>query len=246
MKKVPFKTLYQIQNGFLTIITTLIDHIFPVPPSVSRIHTLTVSDIALIEPYAYLSRRKVQGDPLTIPHGIQAILRYRTPFVTELIFELKYYKNHAAAHVLSLILEPYIIEMCGYVPPVTPVIITYIPASKHRKRTYGYCQLTLVCAYLAKRISYIHNTTHVYSLQIHNNLLFETSDHREQKTLDRYERLAYAYKRFKVRTEMASLVHNAYVIVIDDVVTTGATCIAARDALFEAGAYHVSCIALAH
>lgn len=63
--------------------------------------------------------------------------------------------------------------------------------------------------------------------------------------LHRHERLAWAPHLFRVPTAQQALVRGRRILVIDDVMTTGATMRAATDALLKAGAAAVSALVVA-
>ena len=66
-----------------------------------------------------------------------------------------------------------------------------------------------------------------------------------QYHLDRRHRAANVADAFAVRAAAASAVRGRWVVLVDDVVTTGATLCAAGEALLSAGAFAVSAITVA-
>lgn len=66
-----------------------------------------------------------------------------------------------------------------------------------------------------------------------------------QYRLDRRHRAANVAEAFVVRAGASDTVHGRWVVLVDDVVTTGATLSAAAEALLDAGALAVSAIAMA-
>ncbi len=66
-----------------------------------------------------------------------------------------------------------------------------------------------------------------------------------QYHLDRRHRAANVAEAFVVRAGARQAVHGRWIVLVDDVVTTGATLSAAAEALLDAGALAVSAIAVA-
>ncbi len=120
-----------------------------------------------------------------------------------------------------------------------PIIIP-IPGSREKLRAYGFNHAELLSQSF---IEYIHDYQPVLQTDI---LLKRPTASKQALTHSRSERFANMEHVFYCNPATTQCLHNACVIVIDDVITTGATCAAARSALLDAGARIVVCVALAH
>jgi len=109
-----------------------------------------------------------------------------------------------------------------------------IPASKHRRDTYGFNQCALLCEamipFLDTRFLYRSNILHRHEGSVSQTKLRRTERHSNVKDV----------------FEVSASLHNKHVIIIDDVWTTGATINNARLALLESGAQSVVAFTIAH
>lgn len=165
------------------------------------------------------------GDTETI-----ALMRYRDPVVRALIREAKYYGHARASRTLASVLEDYLHE---FLPDATalekrPVTLIPIPLSEARKRERGYNQVENVCQYVA--------------LPMDTTTLRRVRDTKAQTTLGREERQENLEGAFAASACDPVQLY----VVVDDVLTTGATLKDAVRALRDAGATRVVALALAH
>lgn len=105
-------------------------------------------------------------------------------------------------------------------------LVTWAPTTTKRRVDRGYDHAEMIAKYVAKQISVPCRT-----------LLMRLSD-RPQTGKSRNERLVGP-------TFLARLLEDEHVLLIDDVVTTGATLNSASHALYQAGAGLVTCMAVA-
>ncbi len=76
-------------------------------------------------------------------------------------------------------------------------------------------------------------------------LLYRVADAAEQKTLNRTQRLTHALQIFRLRKHARRLVAGRQVVIIDDVLTTGASCYACAALLHQAGADSITVLTFA-
>ena len=166
--------------------------------------------------------------PLDAPAAAEA--RYALEFegaTRSLIHALKYGGRTSVATVLADIAAPVALTLYGDRPDV----ITAVPLHPARQRDRGFTQSAL----LADRLSEALGVPAVSTLR-----RVRHSD--AQAKLPRRDRLAISAVDFEAR---AGRQCAGRILLVDDVVTTGATLAAASRALRRAGASGVACFAVA-
>jgi len=158
--------------------------------------------------------------PGPAPSGIVALRRY-DDLVRDLITGLKYRRNPNVVQWFVEIAD----EVRDHFGPID--VITWAPTSRRRRRSRGFDQAELIARGLARRWA------------VPARLLLAREAGPAQTGQDRRQRLQGP--TFRVRR----IDRCDHVLVVDDVVTTGATLRAAMKALESAGAGRVSALALA-
>lgn len=113
----------------------------------------------------------------------------------------------------------------------TEVIIVPVPTATSRARLRGYDQAKLIAMQLSKQVGLTYRDSLARSGQMHQHGLAKH---------DRLNQLKDAY-----RVKRSKFVKGAQIILVDDVITTGATLEAAALALHEAGAKRIEAIVFA-
>lgn len=166
--------------------------------------------------------------------AISFLFPYRIPDVQAVIKEAKFHKNARAVQFLSSSLSDYLFSLTAEDGVFSPIVLVPIPLSKKRERRRGYNQVLRILKDACGEASH---------MSLAPTILSRTRDTRPQTTLSRKERLHNMKGAFHVNKPLDT--HTHY-LVVDDVVTTGATMREAMSALRKAGATHVSGLALAH
>lgn len=169
---------------------------------------------------------------------IQSLFSYKHPLVRKTIHALKYHGNHDAARLCGEALFELILldmsEVRGFETRQT--LLVPIPLSNKRLKERGYNQVELVTSEIMKHDKNNLLTHTPHALKRIKHLESQT------KTRTRKERIAQARHIFIADP----LVKGKNIILIDDVVTTGATMKDARRALHAAGASRVRSYTIAH
>jgi ComF family protein len=156
---------------------------------------------------------------------ITALLPYRSPLVQACILEAKFHKNREAQELLGTFLATYI-KVSNLSGNVT---ILPIPLGKKRRKARGYNQSEEIARFSGEIVD--------------SSALQRVRETHPQTTLGRKERLTNIRGAFLARTPLDS--QMSYIL-LDDVVTTGATLLSAYEALKMGGATSIYVIALAH
>jgi len=208
----------------MRLLSLLLDVIFPLGRDALIVRNLTEVEVL----------RHMQPEPRMFD-GIEAValLPYRTREIGALIREAKFKSNARAYELLAEVLQEYVTDYASdrAVYEERTMVLVPIPLSKKRYRERGYNQVEEVL----KRVD-------IPSLQSMPYVLKRVRDTKAQTTLSRQARLKNTAGAF-----VASSIDPQYLyIVVDDVMTTGATLTDAARALKEAGAQHFIAVTLAH
>lgn len=175
-----------------------------------------------------------------LPNDIRPLFDYSHELSRELVWEIKYRRNLALAEsAAELLAEEMLAELSDRAAfgLALPPLVVPVPQSAERRRERGFNQTEL----LAK-------LAHGKWLRDHAlyapNAVAKVRHTPPQTSLDREKRLENLKGAFSVTNP--ALVRGRHVILIDDVVTTGATVEEIRRTLLEAGAKEVIAFAISH
>lgn len=170
---------------------------------------------------------------------------YRHPAIKKSLWLLKYRGKRRLANVFAEIIYENILEELSDLSVMenfTNPILIPIPLSPKRYRERGFNQAELICRELIK-IDILRNNLH---LELANNILIKPKETVHQAHLkDRKTRLKNIIGSFTIR-EGSNLIRNRNIILIDDIITTGATLSEAKKVLKRAGARKVIAFTIAH
>ena len=190
-----------------TIFQQLLDTLLPPPEPVRQCRALTTGNLDTL--YAP-----------TIRSGTVALLPIAEPSVRALIHANKFYRDSHACYLLgytlSLYLQPLLLQH--------PVTLLPIPLGATRERERGHNQVMSILTALPNILAPDH-------ISIANSLLRRTRETPMQSHLNRTDRLKNVADCFAFNQKDAPLETPLHLILIDDVVTTGATLGAAAQAL---------------
>ncbi|HRH26462.1 MAG TPA: phosphoribosyltransferase [Candidatus Paceibacterota bacterium] len=223
MKKImPFKEVYQNIACHTQFLTNTITHqIFPPSSASIAAQSLRAGDIYIIEPHAFLGKH-IRS---TVPLGMQALFSYQAPIIRSLLEELRCFNDHNVSKLFSHFIYKEVKEMALLQRPLETVVV-FIPCTKTRIRTHGFWQFHTIYMYMA-RISAKTGITVAPPDTLH-----VVSGNKKEPSCT-------------VSKAHAPLIHGKYCILVDDIIVSCRTLSGARDALFLAGASHISCLAIA-
>lgn len=217
--------------GFLhSLIKALECFLFPRTPQMVELEAVSAGKLIAILPESNLEKS-----------GTIAIFDYGNPLVKELIWEVKYKGHRALAAKLGQILYDVTVSELmerNVFEKYAQVILVPMPVSDKRRLERGWNQAELLSEaikaqdragqfkYLPRQLVKIRHTES------------------QTRTADKRERLGNLENSMLVQNSAS--VAGEFVVVIDDVTTTGATFAEAKRALQNAGARKILCIAVAH
>lgn len=202
----------------------LLDLLFTTRSEEKIVRTLSLESVeALLEPTV------INVDDISITH----LLPFKDAHVRALIHECKYYRNPRAISILGTILKEYLLEFLieEHELQDTPCVLVPMPISAARRKKRGYNQMELIVE------AALHNLPLTSA-----RILTKHIDTPSQTKLKRSLRLQ---NQENVFSAVSVLPHVTYIL-IDDVVTTGATMASAYTTIRDAGASRIVPISLAH
>jgi ComF family protein len=175
------------------------------------------------------------------PHQCIAPFPYKNKRIKDAIRAMKYYGHKRASYLLGTILYPYLAEelsekrMFGIF--LEPILIP-IPLHSTRLHERGFNQTERIAVAL---LSHCNEE----AIVLRTDILFRKKNTRTQtKQETKKERFGNMKDAFYVSNP--HYIIGKDIILLDDVVTTGATLASAKKTLQNAGARNVLCIAVAH
>ncbi|MCX6786320.1 MAG: phosphoribosyltransferase family protein [Candidatus Kaiserbacteria bacterium] len=208
-----------------------LDLLFP-----PRADEIVLRDVSIDDFLAKVAPRLV---PETRP-GTVALLSFGDPSVRAVLHEAKYHGNEHAFLFLATALADYLRDADDLPKTRFNLVFVPVPLGKERRKKRGYNQIEEVAKRAVRELE----------IKIDTDLLIRTRETTSQVSLPREKREENMRGAFtaslKLRSASRAEISKHTYIVVDDVITTGATLQAAIDALKEVGAEHIIPLALAH
>jgi ComF family protein len=172
--------------------------------------------------------------------GHLAAFDYDQPAIKKAIWKLKYSGITSLADELGALLAEHLLEEMTELALYAGrerVLVVPVPLSRARRRARGYNQSALLARALVRRVP--------DKLEYRDDLIFKIKDTPAQVSLSRRaDRLSNLRGAF--RATQLQLIAGRAVLIIDDVITTGATLSEMAKTLKTAGADPILTAALAH
>ena len=153
----------------------------------------------------------------------------------KLVYFLKHYKNkRASSFAAGQLLRAAREELDTLEVPYNEAVVVSMPRGRRAVKSYGFDQSKEVCIALADMLG-----------ATYAEVIKRRVGGKEQKKLNAAERRRNIKKLMRINSEDLRLIKGKYVLLFDDVVTTGASMAACVSLLRRAGARGVVCLALA-
>ncbi|MFA5933822.1 MAG: phosphoribosyltransferase family protein [Candidatus Paceibacterota bacterium] len=169
----------------------------------------------------------------------RAIFAYKNPAIKKALHFLKYNRARRIADIFGLYLYEEMIEEVAeelLLHGDNPLLVVPIPLYSKRLRERGFNQSELLARSFAKY--------NLEKLIVEPSVLIKTRQTKNQMELKRRERLENLEGCFSIKSP--ETIHGHIIILIDDIITTGATMREAKKVLLQSGARKVICLAVAH
>ena len=201
-----------------------------------------LTDTARTATSEYLERTALRAanDTVTRNLGILSLFRYRDPLIREMIRLLKYRGDTDIAAVFAEALyEPLLAALADTTLFLKnePVVIVPMPLHPARERERGYNQSVLI----ARRLAALGGGR-VFAVAEH--AVIRTRSTESQTRLPRAERAANVRGSFAVAEP--ERLRGQVIILLDDVITTGATMQELKHAVERVGARYILPVCVAH
>lgn len=172
------------------------------------------------------------------------IFDYRHPPVKKAMWMLKYKHKKRLAEVFAIALYEKMLEelpeLAQFENFDKPIIIP-IPLSKKRLKERGFNQTALI----VKEIERINKIRNSLEFEINLDILQKTKETEHQARIkDRNERLKNLKGTFVLNPKLS--IKGKNIVLVDDVITTGATLSEAKKVLIKAGARKIYAFTIAH
>ena len=204
----------------------LFDLLFP-----PRVDEIALRDVSLDDFLTLVSPRLV---PETQP-GTVALMQFSNILARSAIHEAKYHGSNRAFTFLGNALAEYLHDIDDVGFSKSDIIVVPVPLGKKRRKERGFNQAEEIARAALRVLD--------KSFTLDTNLLERVKETPSQVSLERVKREKNMRDAFKAPRTLDPA--RTYLI-LDDVLTTGATLQAAIDALKNAGAEHIIPLALAH
>ena len=170
--------------------------------------------------------------------GLHSLFPYQNKVVQKSIVLAKYKRVFMALYPFAKPLAEMIFEFEKRLGVFDrPIILVPIPSTKTSFRKRGFSQTEVLAHYIAKLYPNNFSVTPI--------LIRLRRNKKQTECASRVERIKNMEGIFAVKNRMNTLPHAVYVI-LDDVITTGATMRAAQSALTKAGARTVIGVSIAY
>jgi len=198
------------------LLIKIFDCIFPPHEDTLRVRAMTSQKISSLKNVHLVSNAYILSS-------------YSEPDIRALIHEAKFHENAQAFVLLNVLLSSFLDSYKKQIDIVIP-----IPLSSARMRERGYNQVYKVLTAQKDTCSYL----------IATDILVRVRNTQPQTELKREKRLLNLQNAFSVRNPQK--IKGKHILLVDDVMTTGATLRTAKAELVKHSPASITCLAFAH
>lgn len=166
-----------------------------------------------------------------IAHANALLFFTKNSIVQLLITELKYRHNKKAGWMLGILLGESILQNKNY---QNIDLIIPIPISEKTRKARTYNQSEIICEGIVQ----------IFRKPIITNCLFKKNTSNSQTKKDRQERMYQATPIFYIKNQY--IIQSKNILIVDDVITTGATMEAASQCVTQAAAKNIFLMSTAY
>jgi predicted amidophosphoribosyltransferase len=233
-------SMYFQDEGFLRyLVRVMVENIFPPSEHEMVVRKMTRDEVARLMAPESVTLHGVSG--LGGSLTVTALLPYRALLVQALILEAKFEHNRRAHALLGSVLSDYIKVS---LQNSQNIVLVPLPLGIKRQKERGYNQVGEIARYAAY---HLRVGVEALRVEVRPEILVRIRETVPQTSLGREARLLNIRGAFGAASSPSHVLNSSDIyVLIDDVVTTGATLSAAYEALIKAGAKHIVILALAH
>ncbi len=165
-----------------------------------------------------------------------AVFDYGNPIVRRAVWQFKYHRQSAEARALAEYAAPFIAEFLSEILQSTstqPIVLVPIPQHRNKRALRGYNQSAVLSGWLARSLE---------GAAVQTLLIKTVPTVPQARTKNKSARI----KNIAHSMRAQELVPESVYVIVDDVMTTGATVNEARRALRAGGGKKIIAVALAH
>ena len=170
--------------------------------------------------------------------GIHSIFSYKDELVKEMVWQIKFRGQKYYAKICGKFLAEKIKEIIDI--NIKHLLIP-IPIHSKRRKERGFNQCERLCEGIYNNLNIAIKQNILYK----TNFLIRKEYKIKQSWSSKKERVTNMSGAFSINPNIYAEISNKSIILIDDVITTGATVGEAKKILFKAGAKNIICITIA-
>ena len=232
------KTFTWAKNICYKFIEWIADILLPKSKVIKKIEVMDIESLF----------QKIPRSDIIDNNKIKAMFTYKNSFCRQAIWEIKFRANPKIISSFSRLFYEFLVEELSELETFSnfknPILVP-IPSSKARLKEKGFNQ----CILIAKELEKIAEESNDKCFTVVTNLLLKNKDTPHQVSIkNRNKRLNNLHDSFSINKYEAKKhnLHGRPVIIIDDVITTGATMNEAFRTFKTAGVKKIIGFALAH
>lgn len=167
-------------------------------------------------------------------NSITTIGVYSNTLLQSAIRQLKFHGIRSVGQPLGALVAAYI-DGIFHMNELSSTLIIPIPLHAKRRRERGYNQAEEIARPIAEHLD----------LHLLPNALLRHSSNKRHADMEHSERWKHIENAFYINEDISKQINNAHILLVDDVITTGATIQEAARILKKHGAKHIHAVAVA-